>query len=80
MSSHPPDIMTVEDTAEFLRIPLSSVYKLAQAGKIPGQKVGRHWRFYRPALERWIAREAVAPQGAVQSEKTAPVASQEEQG
>jgi len=31
------------------------VYKLAQAGKIPAQKVGRHWRFHRPTLIQWIA-------------------------
>lgn len=49
------DIMTIEDVAEYLRIPVSSAYKLAQGGKIPGQKVGRHWRFHRPTLVRWIA-------------------------
>lgn len=49
------DILTVEETAELLRIPLSSVYKLAQQGKIPAQKVGRHWRFHRDTLINWIA-------------------------
>lgn len=51
------DIMTIEEVAEYLRIPVSSVYKLAQEGKIPAQKVGRHWRFHRPTLTKWIARE-----------------------
>ena len=49
------DILTVEEVAGLLKIPRSSVYKLAQEGKIPAQKVGRHWRFYRPTLLRWIA-------------------------
>jgi excisionase family DNA binding protein len=48
-------ILTVEETAELLKIPRSSVYKLAQEGKIPAQKVGRHWRFHRATLLRWIA-------------------------
>lgn len=52
------DILTIDDAAELLRIPRSSVYKLAQEGKIPAQKVGRHWRFYRPTLIRWIAGQA----------------------
>ena len=52
------DILTIDETAELLRIPCSSVYKLAQQGKIPAQKVGRHWRFYRPTLLRWIAGQA----------------------
>lgn len=52
------DILTVEEAADLLRIPRSSVYKLAQEGKIPAQKVGRHWRFHRATLLRWIAGQA----------------------
>jgi excisionase family DNA binding protein len=48
-------VMTVEDIAGYLRIPISSVYKLARAGRIPGQKVGRHWRFHRVTIENWLA-------------------------
>jgi excisionase family DNA binding protein len=36
-------------------VPRSTVYKLAQAGLMPAQKVGRHWRFHRPTIIRWIA-------------------------
>ena len=50
-------VMTVEELADYLRIPKSSVYKLAQEDRIPCQKVGRHWRFHRGAIERWLARE-----------------------
>ncbi len=56
MDNPSPEIMTIEDVAAFLRIPLSSVYRLAHAGKIPGQKIGRHWRFRRQTLERWMDR------------------------
>lgn len=52
------DILTIEEAAVLLKIPRSSVYKLAQEGKIPCQKVGRHWRFYRPALINWVAGQA----------------------
>jgi excisionase family DNA binding protein len=54
MSSELPDIMTLEETCNYLRIPRSSLYKLAQEGKIPCQKVGRHWRFRKQALDRWL--------------------------
>lgn len=50
-------VMTVEELAEYLRIPKSSVYKLAQEDRIPCQKVGRHWRFHLGAIERWLARD-----------------------
>ncbi len=49
-----PEIMTIHETAAYLRIPLRSMYKLAQEGKIPCQKVGRHWRFRRHALDHWL--------------------------
>ena len=49
-----PTIMTVDEVAEYLRIPRASVYKLAQKGRIPCQKVGRHWRFRREAIDLWL--------------------------
>jgi len=54
------DIMTIEDVADFLRIPVSSVYKLAQSGKIPVTKIGRHWRFHRPTLVNFIAGQSIS--------------------
>jgi len=52
--SKAPDVTTVEDIAEDLRIPRALVYKIAQQGRIPCQKVGKHWRFRREALDRWL--------------------------
>ena len=48
------EIMTIHEMAEYLRTPLSSLYKFAQDGKIPCQKVGRNWRFRREAVDRWL--------------------------
>jgi excisionase family DNA binding protein len=48
-------VFQIDEAAELLRIPRSTVYKLAQLGKIPAQKVGRHWRFHRDSLVDWIA-------------------------
>ena len=62
MENNHPDILTVKETAEFLRVPRGTVYKLAQGGLMPAQKVGRHWRFHRDAIIRWIAGWA-APDG-----------------
>ena len=48
------EFLTVEEVAEYLRLPLSTVYKLVQDNKIPGFKVGKHWRFRRETFEKWI--------------------------
>jgi excisionase family DNA binding protein len=58
MENRLPEIMTIEEVAEYLRVPVSSLYKLAQQGKIPASKVGRHWRFRREFIDRWINDQA----------------------
>lgn len=49
-----PQVLTIDEASNYLRIPLSSLYKLAQEGKIPCQKVGRHWRFRKVAIDHWL--------------------------
>ena len=48
------EFLTAEEVAECLRLPLSTVYKLVQDKKLPGFKVGKHWRFRRETFEQWI--------------------------
>lgn len=47
-------VLKIDELAGYLRIPKSTLYKLAQEGKIPAQKVGRHWRFRKEAIDRWL--------------------------
>ena len=56
MQSEEVSVMTVDEVAKYLRIPRSSLYKLAQEGRIPCQKVGRHWRFRRAAIDEWLSK------------------------
>lgn len=51
----PPEVMTIEDLARYLQLSKSSLYKLAQDGRIPAQKAGRHWRFHKPAIDAWLS-------------------------
>jgi excisionase family DNA binding protein len=48
------EFLTAEEVAEYLRLPLSTVYKLVQDKRLPGFKVGKHWRFRREAILEWI--------------------------
>ncbi len=50
-------VLTVSEVAQYLRVPLATAYKLAQEGRIPCQKVGRHWRFRKAAIDRWLERQ-----------------------
>lgn len=53
----PEDILNIKEVAHYLRIPVSTVYKLAQDGKVPAVKVGKHWRFLRRDLELLFCRK-----------------------
>jgi excisionase family DNA binding protein len=41
------EIMTPSEVATLLKIHLKTVYKLAEKGVIPGNRIGRSWRFSR---------------------------------
>ena len=47
--------MTISDLAEYLQLSKSSLYKLVQQGKVPGQKVGKHWRFRKDTVDQWLS-------------------------
>jgi excisionase family DNA binding protein len=48
------DVLTIDELAEYLKVSKSTLYKLVQAGKVPGQKVGKHWRFRRATIDKWL--------------------------
>lgn len=52
------EILTVLEVAHLLRVPKSTVYKLARLGQIPASKIGKHWRFVRRDLDEWVHRAA----------------------
>ena len=57
------DVFNIDELADYLKIPKSTLYKLVREGKIPAQKVGRHWRFHKEAIVRWLGnqKESVKP-------------------
>jgi excisionase family DNA binding protein len=48
---------TVKETAEYLRIPLPTVYYLVQRGKIPAIQIGGRWRVKKSTLGHDILRQ-----------------------
>ena len=57
------DVFNIDELAAYLKIPKSTLYKLVREGKIPSQKVGRHWRFHKEAITHWLGnrRESMEP-------------------
>lgn len=55
MAFNSDEVMTIEELSVYLKVSKSTLYKLAQEGSLPGQKVGKHWRFHRDVIDRWLA-------------------------
>ena len=45
------DILNIKEVSQYLKIPVSTIYKLVQDGKVPAIKVGKHWRFMKRDLD-----------------------------
>jgi excisionase family DNA binding protein len=57
VSPAPHNLLTVKETAEYLRIPLPTVYYLVQRGQLPAIQIGGRWRIKKDSLDRDILRE-----------------------
>jgi excisionase family DNA binding protein len=47
-------VLTIDELAAYLKVSKSTLYKLAQEGKVPGQKIGKHWRFLKSNIDDWL--------------------------
>jgi len=54
--SESPQIMTIQDTADYLGLHMITIYRLLKKREIPGVKIGGQWRFKRDVLESWLDR------------------------
>jgi excisionase family DNA binding protein len=52
-----PDLLTVKETAKYLRIPLPTVYYLVERGQLPGIQIGGRWRIKKSSLDKDILKE-----------------------
>jgi excisionase family DNA binding protein len=50
-----PDVLTPKQAAELLQVDEEELIELAEAGSVPGRRIGERWRFSRPALIAWLA-------------------------
>jgi excisionase family DNA binding protein len=61
------EVLTANEAAELLRVSTRTVLTLAREGKLPGEKVGRAWRFVRADLLDYVRGEKRNPPGVVAS-------------
>lgn len=52
--------MTPSEVAALLKIHLKTVYKLAEKGVIPGNRIGRSWRFSRSDVLELVSTKSMS--------------------
>jgi excisionase family DNA binding protein len=51
----PPEVLTLAEVADLLQVPEAAVAELADAGELPGRRLGGEWRFSRAAVLAWLS-------------------------
>jgi len=49
-----PDVLTLEEAAEYLRLPKETIERQAVQGQIPGRRIEDTWRFLKAAIDDWL--------------------------
>ena len=63
------EILKIKEVSDYLKIPVSTVYKLIQEGKIPAIKLGKHWRLMKRDIDRLFIESPQAHSKRALSEK-----------
>ncbi len=71
----PDQVLTVREVSLYLRLARSTVYRLAQNGRLPGRKVGGAWRFPRRSLDEWLVQRAPAAASPADPPAAPPISS-----
>jgi excisionase family DNA binding protein len=53
----PAEVLKLDEAAELLQVEPDVVASMADAGELPGRRLGDDWRFSRTALLRWLGAE-----------------------
>lgn len=56
-------IMKPREVAEYLRIPIRTLYKFCNECKVPATRIGKHWRCRKTEIDKWFDENHVADRG-----------------
>src|SRR6516164_1106055 len=67
------EVLTAGEVAGYLRVSLSTIYRLLKSGDLPAFKIGSDWRFNRVHIEKWLRCRAQTPESASSPDPTPPL-------
>ena len=51
----PTEVLTLAETATYLRIAKDDIIFLVREQRLPGRHIGQNWRFHKLALQDWLS-------------------------
>lgn len=63
-----PEILLVEEVAEYLRVNKQTIYNLLRQGQLPAKKIGGQWRFHKQAIDDYLMAQDTIPAAATKEE------------
>ena len=51
---HMPDVLSLEELAEFLHLPADLIRSELETGRLHGRRIGADWRVHREAVRAWL--------------------------
>lgn len=67
-SDNYPEILLVEEVAEYLRVNKQTIYNLLRQGQLPAKKIGGQWRFHKKAIDDYLQAQDSIPAAATLEE------------
>lgn len=59
------EMLSAKEMQSLLQVDRSTIYRMAEAGRLPAIKVGKQWRFPNDQVEKWLQTQAAAPASAL---------------
>jgi excisionase family DNA binding protein len=53
--AQPPEVLSLAQLSELVQVPEEDLAAMAEAGELPGRRLGGEWRFSRAAVLAWLA-------------------------
>lgn len=69
------EMLTAKDIQDMLQIDRSTIYRMAENGRIPAVKVGKQWRFSSDAIDTWLKAQSASPVSSPQNQPAIAITS-----
>ena len=67
------EMLTSKEMQNILQVDRSTIYRMAESGRLPAIKVGKQWRFPKTQVDSWLSTQgatAAAADGAAERRKS----------